>query len=310
MNWKLRILAAISSVTNPVKIPDDADINELRRKSEKEAALATKLFDKKVSVNTVLDLKAGDVRMRLYRHSDQHQQPVIIFFHGGGFVLRSIGTHDNVCRRLCTMNNCLVLSVDYRMGPEHRFPAAVEDAHAALLWVGKHVEEYGGDATKIIVCGDSAGGNLAAGLAISFRDGVAGMLIKAQVLIYPWMDGTLSNKSVEKYGSGYLLTRSKLFWFRKNYMADETGLDNAQAWPVNATVLHNLPPALIITAAFDPLLDDGKKYAGKLLQAGNEVVYKEYRGLTHGFFNMPFVANEAMQGYTDVQSFLLKVLAD
>jgi acetyl esterase len=200
------------------------------------------------------------------------------------------------------MNNCIVVSVDYRLAPEHTFPEGHKDAFNATKWVFENIENYGGNSKAIIVAGDSAGGNLATCVAIKCRDHQ--IPIKAQILIYPWIDGKLDNPSIKRNGEGYLLTEETMRWFRKTYTPREEDRCHPDVSPKYQKDLSNLAPAFVLTAQFDPLLDDGKNYANQLKEFGNKVEYKEYPTLIHGFINMPKVSKYSIQAFEDIQAFL------
>ncbi len=199
----------------------------------------------------------------------------------------------------------LKVSVDYRLAPEYPFPAAHDDAFTVIKWTRANIEKHGGDAAKLIVAGDSAGGNLSACMAHKCRR--ENISLMAQILIYPWTDGKLANPTIEKNGEGYLLTKEAVFWFQQQYTPRKEDHCNPLVSPLYESDFKRLAPAFILTAEFDPLLDDGRAYYAKLKEAGNRVVYKEYKQLIHGFFNMPGVSKEAMQAYRDVKGFLNEV---
>jgi acetyl esterase len=267
--------------------------------------LGSFLYDSKTPVLSVDNLKANGVPVRIYRNSNLQNQRVIIYYHGGGFVLYDLDSHDYVCRRLCAMNNCIVVSVDYRLAPEFYFPNAHEDAFKALLWVKENIDAYGGNPSDLVVMGDSAGANLSACMAHKCKKEL--IKLKAQVLIYPWIDGKLDNPSITRNGEGYLLNKDTIFWFRRQYTPLEEDRCHPDVSPKYQSDFSGLPPAFILTAEYDPLLDDGINYAGQLKEAGNKVEYKMYPQLVHGFFNIPKVAPEAMQAYRDIAEFLKTV---
>jgi acetyl esterase len=214
MNWKTKVVILFAKLRKPID-PEEEDISFLRRKSDRASRLGTKLFDKHVPVKKSIDVDADSVPIRIYKNSEAENQHVIIYYHGGGFVLYHLEAHDNVCRRLCVMNDCIVVSVDYRLAPEYCFPAAHDDAFAAIQWVKKNIATYGGNAENLVVAGDSAGGNLAACMA--HRCKKENILLKAQIMIYPWIDGKLNNPSIDRNGNGYLLEKETMFWFQKQY---------------------------------------------------------------------------------------------
>jgi acetyl esterase len=210
---------------------------------------------------------------------------LVLYCHGGGFVLGDLDTYDAVCRAICQESGCIVLSVDYRLAPEHPFPAAVEDCHEALFWLADNAAELGGDARRIAVCGDSAGGNLAAVLALLTREN--GPTIRYQLLIYPVttaMPGDLPSHNA--FGEGTILSLKAMRAFTGHYFGGTGWAPDFRGAPLLADDLSGLPPALILVGAYDALRDDGVAYAERLLKAGVEATLVEYSGLSHGFINM------------------------
>jgi acetyl esterase len=306
MTFKTRIVLLFAALRKPIDPKNGVNIHAMRKHSEKAARLGSKLFDKKVPLREVLNTNAGKIPLRIYKNSAENNLPVIVYFHGGGFVLYGLNSHDNVCRRLCVMNKCIVVSVDYRLAPEHTFPAAHEDAYNALLWTKENIEQYGGNAEKIVVAGDSAGGNLAACMAQRCKK--ENIPLAAQVLIYPWIDGKLNFPSIDRNGEGYMLTKPTMFWFQQQYTPKVEDRCHHLVSPIYENDCSNLAPCFILTAEFDPLIDDGIFYFNKLKEAKNHVEYKEYKALIHGFFNIPGISKEAMQAYSDIQKFLQPIL--
>jgi acetyl esterase len=227
---------------------------------------------------------AGDRPARLYRPAGAGPFPTTVYFHGGGFVTGDLDTHDQSCRRLCRDARTVVLSVDYRLAPEHPFPAGVEDALAAVRWVADHLDELGGD-DRLAVGGDSAGGNLSAVVAQAMPE-----RITAQLLVYPAVDMAGDYPSRVENARGYFLDMQVMEWFFLHYVADVPGVDpqDPRLSPLHATSLEGQPPAVVVTAELDPLRDEGEAYAEKLAEAGVEVVVKRYDGLIHGFLDMTF----------------------
>jgi acetyl esterase len=207
-----------------------------------------------------------------------------VFFHGGGFVIGDLDTHDQACRRLCRDARTVVLSVDYRLAPEHPFPAGVEDALAAVRWAADHLDELGGS-DRLGVGGDSAGGNLAAVVSQAMPE-----LVTAQLLVYPAVDMAGDYPSRVENARGYFLDVEMMEWFFAHYVTDVAGIDpqDPRLSPLHATSLEGQPPAVVVTAELDPLRDEGEAYAEKLSAAGVEVVVKRYDGLIHGFLDMTF----------------------
>lgn len=305
MNWKIKLVLLFAKFRKPIDASSTVNVAALRKKSDRAAMLGSIFFDKKITVASVEDTDAVGIPLRIYKNSNEQNQRVLIYYHGGGFVLYGVYSHDLVCRRLCTMNNCIIVSVDYRLAPEHTFPAAHEDAFSALKWVQTNIAAYGGNAADMVVAGDSAGGNLAACMA--HRCKKHNIQLKAQVLIYPWIDGKLNNPSISKNGKGYLLEKETVVWFREQYTPREEDRCAPAVSPCYEPNHEGLAPALVLTAELDPLLDDGRNYFHQLLSAANKAEYKEYAGLYHGFFNTPLVDDKAMQAYRDIQTFLKKL---
>ena len=227
------------------------------------------------AVALVRDLTAagphGAIPLRLYRplgSSATEALPVLVYYHGGGWVIGDLDTHDTLCRELANGAGCAVVSVDYRMAPEQRFPAAVDDCIAATYWVREHADELNLDAARLAVGGDSAGGNLAAVVAITARDR-GDLAVAFQLLIYPATDAHRSHPSHTENGQGYLLTSDTMDYFSGHYLPDRAQYDDWRASPLLHPDLSNLPPALVLTAGFDPLRDEGKAYAVRLTAAGN-----------------------------------------
>ena len=238
----------------------------------------------------------GTIALRLYRPTrrsdDPAPTPVLVYFHGGGWTIGDLDTHDVLCRQLAEGSRCAVVSVDYRMGPEHRFPAAVDDCLAATRWVRGHAEALGVDAARLAVGGDSAGGNLAAVVALLARD--AGDLpIAYQLLIYPATDMRCGHPSHAENGSGYLLETPTIAYYRGHYIDGEAAWLDWRASPLLHADLSRLPPALVLTAGFDPLRDEGLDYADALVAAGNQATYVCFDRQIHGFITMGKVLDEA-----------------
>lgn len=305
MNWKIKVVLWFAQLRKPAAMEANMSIAELRKKSDKAAALGSFLFDKKLPVKTVADADADGIAVRIYSNSSEAGQRVIVYYHGGGFVLYGLYSHDYVCRRLCSMNRCIVVSVDYRLAPEYTYPAAHQDAFEALKWVRENISNYGGNPNDVVVAGDSAGGNLAA--CVAHRCKQEKIELKAQVLVYPWIDGKLSNPSITKNGKGYLLEKETMFWFQQQYTPRVEDRCVAGVSPCYEKDFTRLAPALIVTAQYDPLLDDGYKYYRQLEAGGTVAKYNEYEFMFHGFFNLPGVHKNAMQAYIDIKNFLSEV---
>lgn len=237
----------------------------------------------------------GPIPMRLYRPRGSAAAsvlPVLVYYHGGGWTIGDLDTHDTLCRELCNLSGCAVVAVDYRMGPEHRFPAAVDDVLAATRWVRREAAALGIDPARLAVGGDSAGGNLAAVVAIAARD--AGDLpVAFQLLIYPATDMRCVHPSHTSNGQGYLLTSDTIRYFHDQYITDAAHDLDWRASPLLREDLAGLPPALVLTAGYDPLRDEGLDYARALTAAGNRTSYVCFERQIHGFITMGRLLDEA-----------------
>jgi len=228
---------------------------------------------------------AGDVPVRLFAARTDPGLPVLVYFHGGGWVLGDLDTHDGTCRSLAKQIDGLVVSVDYRLAPEHKFPAALEDCYAATAWVAENAASIGADARRVAIGGDSAGGNLTACVALKARDLGAPRLVH-QLLVYPVTDARFDTASYRDNAEGYFLSRSDMEWFWNHYLRGPEDASDPYAAPLRASDLRGLPPATVITAEYDPLRDEGEAYGARLREAGVPTEVKRYDGVIHGFFSM------------------------
>lgn len=227
---------------------------------------------------------AGPIPARIYRPEAAGPVPTVAYFHGGGYVIGDLATHDNMCREICRGTQAVVVSVAYRLAPEHPFPAGIEDAVAAAKWIVAQARELGGNGT-VAVAGDSAGGNFAAVVTQQLRD--AGMALAAQLLIYPAVDHAAATyPSMDQNAKGYFLELDTMAWFIRHYLGATTDTMDPRLAPLQAKSLANLPPAVVLTAEFDPLRDQGAAYAQALRAAGGQAELIEGPGMIHGFFDM------------------------
>lgn len=236
---------------------------------------------------------AGPIPARIYTPQGAGPFPILVYFHGGGWVICDLDTHDNLCRSLVNGASCVVVSVDYRLAPEHKFPAAVDDAYAATQWVADSANRINGDSARIAVGVDSAGGNLAAVVSLMARDRNGPRLVY-QLLIYPATNlSSLDTDSHRDFGDGYLLTKVDVEYFRDHYLGCEEDRWNWTASPLLAPDLSGLPPALVITGEFDVLRDEGEAYANRLKEAGVPTKCTRYAGMVHGFISMDGLLDRA-----------------
>ena len=242
----------------------------------------------------------GPVPVRIYSPEGNGPFPILVFFHGGGWVVGNLDTHDCACRLLTTGAKYLLVAVDYRLAPENKFPAAIEDAFAALEWVSENSETLNGDPLRIAVAGDSAGGNIAAILCQMSRDR-KGPEIKYQILIYPVTDlSSTRTESYDKHGEGYMLTKDGMIYFINHYLDRDENKNHPYASPLLAENLSNLPPALIIVAEFDVLRDECLAYADRLKKAGIPVTCLQYDDMIHAFFNLSGVVDRTREAIEDM----------
>ena len=227
--------------------------------------------------------------------------PGLVFFHGGGWVIGNLETHDVVCRKLAHEGEMIVMSVDYRIAPEHRFPAAVEDAVTATKWVAANAKGLGIDASRLVVGGDSAGGNLAAVVSLHAREN--GPKLAGQLLVYPATDFSRKHPSHSEPETSILLTHTVVTWFMNNYLGD-ADINDWRASPARARTLADLPPAYVLTAGADPLRDEGDEYAARLKEAGVAVTYRHFPGQFHGFFTMGKLLNQANIAVGEIATWL------
>ena len=249
-----------------------------------------------VELHEIREVNADGVAGRLYRPNDRKDLGLLVFYHGGGWVLGSVNTHDDVCRKLALAMGHAVLSVDYRLAPEFAFPEPLNDCIMALRWAHANAAELGIDATRIAVGGDSAGGNLAAVVA-----NLQPVPLKFQMLIYPVTDATRSSQSYKDNGEGYRLTAAGMKWFCDHYLSGSMGTPtDPRVSPLfaDATTLTSAPPAIVITAEYDPLRDEGEQYAHRLIEAGVACSLTRYYGQVHGFFSMSQYVDDGASAIT------------
>jgi acetyl esterase len=273
------------------------------------ALLEIRGLDDVLAVDRTLPGADGPRRARVYTPARARAKgaPGLVWFHGGGFVIGSIESHDGVCRALASRSGAVVISVDYRLAPEHRFPAAVDDAVAATRWVLENAASLGIDPAAVAVGGDSAGGNLAAVAALALRG--APLAPAFQLLVYPVTDMTRSLPSHRLFRAGFTLPEPTITWFRERYLPDVSSETDPRASPLFAKDLSGLPPALVVTAGFDPLRDEGRAYAGRLSDAGVELEHVCSEGSMHGFLNTAGAIDESARVLDLAASRLREALA-
>ena len=275
-----------------------AETDPLEMRALMEAAVIPSTIDIAQVEDCEIPGPLGPIPARIYRPDGEAPKPVIVYYHGGGWVLGSLASHDDVCRGLAQGVDAVVVAVDYRMAPEDRFPAAVEDADAALVWTHAHASEFGGDPNRLAVAGDSAGGNLAAVAAVRARDS-GGPGLRFQLLVYPVTDYEFTSRSMNDNAEGYYLTRDAMRWFYDQYLNDRGEGADPRVSPQRAADLGGLPPAFVLTMEYDPLRDQGLAYAEAMRAAGTMVESKTYAGLFHGCFSMSGQIDAAKVAFDD-----------
>jgi acetyl esterase len=253
----------------------------------------------------------ADLTLRIYQPREAkpgERFPILLWFHGGGFVIGNLDTHDHACRALANQADCLVVAVDYRLAPECPFPAAVDDCMAALRWVALHAAEIGGDGARIAVGGDSAGANLATVCAILARNEGHPTLVH-QLLVYPCTAPEPETASHRAFAEGYVLTRNTITWFYKQYVRSRKDFNDFRFAPLIAEDLSSLPPALVMVAGYDPLRDEGVDYAKRLIEAGNRVTLVNYEGMIHGFLLMGAAVHAARRAIAQSAAALREAFA-
>jgi acetyl esterase len=243
---------------------------------------------------------AGEIPIRVYMPDAPAPRPALVYFHGGGWVVCDLDTHDVVCTALARRAGAVVVAVDYRLAPEHKFPAAVIDCYAATAWLASNAERFGIDPRRLSVGGDSAGGNLATVVSLKSRD-ENGPAIALQAMVYPVTDlSSFTTPSYQEFAEGYQLTKKEMEWFRAHYLRSIEDASNPHASPILAHDLRGLPPALIITAECDPLRDEGEAYARRLQDAGVTVTCTRYAGMIHPFFSLSGAIPQAFDAIQQV----------
>jgi acetyl esterase/lipase len=310
INWRMRMLFWLMRRTPSV---GKADLQQMKAGSDGPAAKQmSRLLMWQYRIAQIEDRsipgRQGDIPVRVYRPAQGPDLPAVVYFHGGGWVLGGLDGHDAICRRIAAENLALVISVAYRLAPEHKYPAAVEDAYDATRWVGERAHELGGAPEKLIVMGDSAGGNLAAVASLMARD-LAGPHVAYQVLIYPAVDLSRDYPSKSLYDDTPVLDREALDFYRDQYIRGPADLTDPYVSPLLAADHRHLPPALILTGEYDPLRDEGRAYADTLRAAGVDVTEVCYSGMCHGFLSFGWLGSATPAAYRQIQRALAQFSA-
>jgi len=251
---------------------------------------------------------AGDIPIRIYTPQGEAPCPVLVYYHGGGWVIGSIETHDGICRAFANAAGCIVVSVDYRLAPEHRFPGGLDDAFAALQWVAKNAGEFGGDGSRLAIGGESAGANLVAVLAQLGKDG-GGPDLAYQMMAYPVTHRDFDTNSYKDNGEGYFLTRDTMRWFWDNYLNDDAEASDPRTSPLLREDLSGLPPGIVVAPEYDPLRDEGVAYGKRLQEAGVDMEVWVPEGMIHDYLGMTNILPEAKEAIAQIGGRLKKAFA-
>jgi len=307
LSFRVKLFLKLAGMTQPAMHLGTAA--EARRHADRGIALGKVLLDKQERIRSFQDLEItgrhGNIPIRIYFPVSPKNGRIVAYFHGGGFVIGNIQNSDMLCRRLSYKLGAVIVSVGYGLAPENKFPIPLEDCYDATKWVFENALTLGANPASLIVAGDSAGGNLAANVAIMARDS-AEFELAAQVLIYPTTDSSRTYPSEEAFATGYLLTRDMMNWFTQQYMRTTEDLVNPLFSPLLTPDLSHLPPALVLTAGYDPLKDEGSLYAAALRKAGTQIELVNYPNMIHGFISFPLMSGEAMGAFNDIRQFIEK----
>jgi acetyl esterase len=283
---------------------EELSVANAREQVERRVAMNLATLPIASVLNRTIQGPGGDLGLRVYTPNGSGPFPLMVFFHGSGFVLCSLDTHDGMCRNLCNVAGCVVVSVDYRLAPEHKFPAGPEDCYSATKWAAEHAHELNADPQRVVIAGDSAGGTMVAVTALMIRDS-GGPALRGQLMIYPVTDHFNSgHPSYTENAEGYGLTSAGMRWFWGHYLNSESEADNPLVSPLRISDLRNLPAALIITAEYDVLRDEGERYGERLVQAGVPTSVSRYEGMNHGFFSMYGIVDKAKRALEESANWL------
>jgi acetyl esterase len=302
LDWKIRLLVRFLQLQKPVHL---MSLDELRQLDVTPISPVLQRFlaGERIQLPQVVEKSVagrhGTIPLQFYYPSSQKPLPLILFFHGGGWIYGNFQTHDLMCRRLAQDAGAIVLAVRYRLAPFFKYPVALEECYDVLMWAVQHASELGINSARITVMGDSAGGNLAAALCLMSRDR-GQSLISQQVLIYPVLSGLLDQPSVDRYANGPLLTKEMMTSFVQYYAQSASDIQQPYFSPLLAEDLRNLPPALIITCSHDLLQDQAQMYAQRLQEAGNRVSLLNYPGMIHGFLSFPPFCRSALPAFAKI----------
>ncbi len=305
LNWKIRLLDQILRLDKPLNKMNEEElklVNETPISPIIQRIFAGKKFKLPKVEQKVITGRHGEIPIQLYYPSLNPNLPVILFIHGGGWIYGNFPTYDFMCRRIASKSNSLVIAINYRLAPQYKYPIALEDCYDALTWIGENAINLNANPQNLIVMGDSAGGNLAASLCLMLRDRKQDLIYK-QILIYPVLDATLSQPSMQ-YSDAPVLTKESMQFYVKCYSRSDRDILEPYFSPLLTPDLSNLPPALIIAAEYDVLHDENLIYAQRLQTANNQVKFIDYPGMVHGFLSFPPFCSKANNAFTQIASYI------
>jgi len=260
----------------------EAPLSVIRKLTQSRVAFTGKPEPIHSVINRFIPGPTADLPIRIYRPNDDQNAPALIFYHGGGWVMGFLDIYDAALHRLANQSGSVIMSVNYQKAPEHPFPIPFDDCYATLIWAKAHGQELGIDPSRVGVGGDSAGGNLAAAVAVKARD--EAIALRYQLLVYPCLDRDFTTKSYSEFATEFGLSTQAMKWFWEKYLQGSQHDDNPYAVPMRAESLAGVAPSIVITAQYDPLVSDSENYCEKLKSDGAEVIYREFPGMIHGFF--------------------------
>jgi acetyl esterase len=295
------LIAELGLPPNHTVSPEEARINAASRPRAAGPEVA-KVEDRKISGS------GPEIPVRIYTPAGPGPFPILVWYHGGGWVIGDLESADASARHLTVGAEYVTVSVDYRLAPDTKFPGPADDCYDAAMWAAQNAASINGDASRIAVGGDSAGGNLAAAVALMARDR-GNPSLAFQLLVYPVTARNFNTNSYQQNADGYLLSKAGMQWYWEHYLQSPADAANPYAAPLAASDLSNLPPALVITAEFDPLCDEGEAYAQRLQDAGTPTTCTRYDGMIHGFFGMPAVIDKSKQAVAEAAAVLKQAFA-
>ncbi|MGR3276172.1 alpha/beta hydrolase [Acaryochloris marina NIES-2412] len=306
LDWKIQILNGLLNRSQSIELLSPEALHQ-RNETTRPAVINWLKHGRKRKLPKISNQwvagRHGKIPIRLYYPSLNPHLPCVVFFHGGGWVTGSLDTHDDFCRQIAYQSGALILSVAYRLAPEFPYPTPLEDCFDVTQWAAQNAEALGADPQQLMVMGDSAGGNLAAAVCLMARD-LNGPTLQRQILLYPALDGTLNHPSMDQYADAPVLTKPAMEFFVNQYTHSPADIQSSYFSPLLAEDLSQIPPALVITAAYDPLRDEGQAYGQRLRQASVPTQVTDYPGMVHGFLSFPQFCSGAKPAWAEITHYI------